>query len=381
MESLIPNSYIEFIIRVVATVVVGIFINKLLSFFRKRQLYVTSNDELEGVPTGIEYFSLNIEIFNVGKEKEEEVIVKIPSAKKITLVSSSYDDCEVVGNEIKVDRVLSKSSVKMNLLIEGPSLSDLDCKKSKRIKVKSKDADGKYKEGLRDAPVSRTEITFIASFAIAISTVFIAPLFLNTNPISMVKNYYYQKNYKDFLDGGFYFSYGRDENGALEFYKKRGYPEGPVKFINAKIEDNDLKISFLAKNITKERMGISFSFKNSKMSEYIDEVNRAELMNKVEGKEYQPAILDQSLKDKYQVYSLNYKDSNKSLSPKTEQLITLSRPLKKGLSLDDLVIDLTIKVIVEDEVIREDIDFDLRKTKDLDKDLMENIKNEIVLQE
>ena len=78
-------------IKVIISFFVALFLNKILSIFRKRQLYLSCWNSLENTSISDNACTINASIYNNGKEKEKNVVIQMPSGMECSALSCNYD--------------------------------------------------------------------------------------------------------------------------------------------------------------------------------------------------------------------------------------------------------------------------------------------------
>ncbi|MFN1438671.1 hypothetical protein ACK18D_12225 [Escherichia coli] len=113
MQDILSNT-----LKVIISFFVALILNKLLSLFRKRQLYLSCWNSIENTSIADNAFTINSSIYNNGKDKEKNVIIKMPNGLSCSVLSSTYDYKNENG-EIHIDRVLPSEKISMVILVEG----------------------------------------------------------------------------------------------------------------------------------------------------------------------------------------------------------------------------------------------------------------------
>ncbi|EPQ9472544.1 hypothetical protein ACVEDE_025355 (plasmid) [Enterobacter hormaechei] len=136
MQDILSNTF-----KVIISFFVALVLNKLLSLFRKRQLYLSCWNSIENTSIADNAFTMNSSIYNNGKDKEKNVIIKMPNGLSCSVLSSTYDYKNENG-EILIDRVLPSEKISMVILVEGARKLE----KKIRPRIKSEDANGVVSE-------------------------------------------------------------------------------------------------------------------------------------------------------------------------------------------------------------------------------------------
>ncbi|HBC7127361.1 TPA: hypothetical protein KEY03_004305, partial [Escherichia coli] len=110
-------------LKVVTSFFVALVLNKFLSIFRKRQLYLSCWNSLSKTSISDNAIVINASVFNKGKDKEKNVEIKVPNGMSCTVIASDHD-ATTEGSFVKIDRILANKKISMVLLIEGTRVLD-----------------------------------------------------------------------------------------------------------------------------------------------------------------------------------------------------------------------------------------------------------------
>ena len=110
-------------LKVVTSFFVALVLNKFLSIFRKRQLYLSCWNSLSKTSISDNAIVINASVFNKGKDKEKNVEIKVPNGMSCTVIASDHD-ATTEGSFVKIDRILANKKISMVLLIEGTRILD-----------------------------------------------------------------------------------------------------------------------------------------------------------------------------------------------------------------------------------------------------------------
>ncbi|MFJ5389955.1 hypothetical protein ACIPUF_03820 [Pectobacterium sp. CHL-2024] len=156
MQDILSNT-----LKVIVSFFVALVLNKFFSLFRKRQLYLSCWNSIENTSIADNAFTMSASIYNNGKDKEKNVIIKMPNGLSCSVLSSTYDYKNEKG-EIIIDRVLPSEKISMVILVEGAKKLE----RKIRPRIKSEDTNGKAYLTQDIVPPSAGVLTF----TIALST-------------------------------------------------------------------------------------------------------------------------------------------------------------------------------------------------------------------
>ncbi len=94
-------------LKVVTSFFVALVLNKFLSIFRKRQLYLSCWNSLSKTSISDNAIVINASVFNKGKDKEKNVEIKVPNGMSCTVIASDHD-ATTEGSFVKIDRMFGE---------------------------------------------------------------------------------------------------------------------------------------------------------------------------------------------------------------------------------------------------------------------------------
>lgn len=93
-------------------------INRVISSFRFRQLYLSFEDVLPCTLPENNGYTANIRLYNKGKDKENKIEIIFPRTSTCQILSSNYPTVSNEGARILIDRILPKQTI---ILSAGPA--------------------------------------------------------------------------------------------------------------------------------------------------------------------------------------------------------------------------------------------------------------------
>ncbi|AXO48067.1 hypothetical protein AXA59_26000 (plasmid) [Enterobacter hormaechei] len=249
MQDILSNTF-----KVIISFFVALVLNKLLSLFRKRQLYLSCWNSIENTSIADNAFTMNSSIYNNGKDKEKNVIIKMPNGLSCSVLSSTYDYKNENG-EILIDRVLPSEKISMVILVEGARKLE----KKIRPRIKSEDANGRVYLTQDVVPPSAGVLTF----TIALFTTTLGVLsYLISSGDSPEKTIGYIHNslfYSDYKNNGFLISpFGNDIVIKNYDIAKKEYP---IELVDARRLNGKIQYKFRLVNKLSSPMAFKANYK------------------------------------------------------------------------------------------------------------------------
>ncbi|HHQ6628383.1 TPA: hypothetical protein ACSTL5_004957, partial [Serratia fonticola] len=194
MSEILNNS-----IKVIVSFFIVLFINKALSVFRKRQLYLACWNYLKNTSLSDNSCTINGSIYNKGKDKEKNVEISMPSGIKISLISSDYSSIKTENGKLIIDRVLPKQKISIVALVEGIT----EINRKIKPEIKSEDSNGKTFLGADFVPPSMGIIVLAMTIILFVSGMILYIEKVDKNAIFFFEKKYNQIKYNDLYDQGF----------------------------------------------------------------------------------------------------------------------------------------------------------------------------------
>ncbi|MGM1342327.1 hypothetical protein [Morganella morganii] len=325
-----------------------LFINKALSIFRKRQLYLACWNSLRNTNLSNNSCTINGSIYNKGKDKEKNVEISMPSGFKISLVSSDYNSIKSDNNVITIDRVLPKQKISIIALIEGIT----EVNKKIKPEIKSEDANGKTFLTEDVVPPSMGWMIFTLSIVIFIGGFITYTETQETNTATYINKKYYEYKYSNLYEHGFSLPPFR-EHGLIESYNIKNN-ELPLKLTNIKDANGYINYEFKAFNPTSDEIRITIDFDTINQEEFIRRMkllNRENEKKPVDSKENLEELKKsfnertQKMMSIYDDHNIDYiinhdnnadldfpliKTFNFIISPKESKIINVNKKIKQG---------------------------------------------------
>lgn len=328
-------------IKVLISFFITLLLNRLLSVFRKRQLYLSCWNYLDNTSLSDSGCTINASIYNNGKDKEKNVIIYMPMGFKCSAISGNQEYVNEDG-VIKIDRILSGKKVSLVILIEGCQKLD----KKTKPKIKSEDADGKVYLTNDIVPPSAGYLTFISAVMITIIAGFSYLFSTGIDPIEKSQNAYnYMFNNKYYALG---FSLDPTESKILTKRYDISNGDYPIELIDAKRSDGLIQYKFRVINkysnplIVNARYEIndskSFWREITEVNNSLDKGSIKERELKVFGK-YHVDTGDEYTNNIFQAY-----DTKVIVAANSLGYLILSRKDYPYISLDDMNVSFELKI-------------------------------------
>lgn len=254
--------YIDLIMRVLFGVIFTFILNKMLSIFRIRQLYVACYDILECREPGVKGFTASITIYNKGKDKEKSVEITIPDATLCQILSSSTENIVCEDNSFKIDRILPKEIISASIFFASESKP-----KSKKLTIRSEDTNGHAFWKKEDIPPSAGPAFAIFSALIVALTLMGYGALTQKNPSDL----YNSIRYGQLLKQGFTPSIISDN---VVISKTSIFSEKyPIQLSNYYKKDKNLVLEFTTHNPLENEIYASTHFSYNLESEYYEKLS------------------------------------------------------------------------------------------------------------
>lgn len=333
------NDILSNTLKVVVSFFVALILNKILSVFRKRQLYMSCWNSIENTSLSDNAFTMNASIYNNGKDKEKNVVIKMPNGLNCSVISSTYDYKNESG-EIIIDRVLPSEKISLIILVEG------ERKLGRKIKprIKSEDTNGKVFLTTDVVPPSAGVLTL----TLAVSTTILGAMtYITVNDNSPERLISYVHNslfYRDYKDNGFII-YPFDNDIIIKNYDiaKKEYP---IEFIDARKLNGTLQLKFRLVNKLDVPMIFKAHYEVASSRKFYNELYEvSDFVNE--------EIREKARRDIYKKYHVDSMEINNSiftasdeeviLKPNSMGYLILSRSDEKHITLDDMNVGVVIK--------------------------------------
>lgn len=350
----IMNDDISKGVWLVANIFIGKVIATMASKLRKPELYAAIDYPLKPLNNKLKNNTTILYVINKGKDKENNIEIHLPKNKFIKILSKDKVHAEVIEDKIKIKRLVSKEDITMTVCYFGEILS-----KDNLPYIFSDNATGKSYIDKKLIPIGRGPTFFLVTtffiMATAVSSLFI----FHIDPINYVTEKYNHYKYENFYKSGFNISpYGIDR-----------------KLENYDIKNNELPVVITDFNATNKTITFKFKIIN-KIYPNATAYASFDLPKFNEYKKKKKKIDEDYFKDKdYAKYSKKYADltaefrypdnsSSDKVSIKNGEtkFVTLTRNNPKGLTFDDLNINVFI-IADNDDISLFTLDFRTSKLK------------------
>lgn len=255
--------YIGVLIKALATLLITIIYNKIISIFRKRHLYATVHSVIQGYYEGKFGSTFFVEVGNVGKNKESSVVLGFGSSEVCKLVSKSYIDANARSNTVLIDRVLSGQKINLCVFVDGIE----PVSKKNKPDIKSEDCKGNVYFGYGKAPVDVGPLILTVSFLGALLSIFFYPIVYGGHPL----DFYNKVRYWGLYETGFSVDGGSDKV-LLSSYMPWD-TDYPIRFISKNIDEETMYMEFAIENITENKLELDAGF-HSHSWEYFNELGK-----------------------------------------------------------------------------------------------------------
>lgn len=310
--------------------VIGLFflttlLNKVLSIFRPRSLYLSIDRLLDCHDAANEGYTATLTLYNKGTNKEENVEIFFPLTKNIQIISSDHYEAKVDEQTIKVDRILPKTTITLFVYLNGAKRIS----ENRKPIIKSKDANGTSYFGSH-VPVSKAYVTA----AVSITLVMLALTTYSAISDNDLSYAYYKIRYPSLLKQGFTpASYSANRLISPVPLSEVPYP---LEIIEPLIKSNSLITAIKIKNILD--VEIVATLRRDRPREYISQVRKTFRLEKAEQELAQTALAHKYGIDRDQ----DYNSSEARLAPGQTKTLELETTVLMNTQLDDQIFDLSI---------------------------------------
>ncbi|WP_447746353.1 hypothetical protein [Enterobacter asburiae] len=328
-------------IKVIISFFVVLFLNKILSILRKRQLYLSCWNSLENTSVSDNACTINASIYNNGKEKEKNVVIQMPSGMECSALSCNYDYKNDSG-KIIIDRVLPGKKLSLIILIEGSRSLDKKCKP----KIKSEDTDGKVYLTTDIVPPSAGYLTLSGAFCITIIGVFSYLISSGADPIKAFEKTHNTLFYNDYYSTGI--SFNPIGNGLLTDTYKIKENEYPIELIDARRLNGVIQYKFRVINKFNYPMTVYAGYEINNSHEFWSEISKInDSVDKAAAEKKELEVYKKYHVDTKEV--LNSKsisiarDTDTTIAPNSLGYLILTRNDYQYLTLDDMNVSIRLK--------------------------------------
>ncbi|WP_286831799.1 MULTISPECIES: hypothetical protein [Acinetobacter] len=137
----------ELILKILITVISSLVMIFLTYIFKRRQLYIATENLYRTSEISNKGILCEISIFNRGRQIEEDIKVSLDNSLKYELLAFNDSNMSLDENIIKIDRLHKKSKVSVLLLVENGDFSYKQI-----LQVDSKTEKGRIIEKVEDVP-------------------------------------------------------------------------------------------------------------------------------------------------------------------------------------------------------------------------------------
>lgn len=305
--------------KIIMGVALTTLINKFLTLFRFRQLYLSFDDILECTEEGVQGHTASLKIYNRGKDKEKTISIIFSKNISTQILSSNYPSCIAEDNTITIDRLLPGKTVSITVFLSGTNVVDI---KAKPL-IKSEDANGRVLYDRGNVPPSLGPLIWFASIVLAFVITVIYLISTDKNPFTMYSNW---KN-ADLVNQGLYPSFGTEKLISL---KDNSNDSLPIKLLTPRYEKDKIILSFQVYNPTKERLSLNTSSQSPRKEFWAD----MGLLNK-QPLDASYESLNKAFWKKYG-YETRPEPLELEIDPKQNKIINISRRIIETSTIDNL---------------------------------------------
>ena len=145
----------ELILRILVTVISSLVVIFLTYIFKRRQLYVATENLYRTSEISNKGILCEISIFNRGRQIEEDIKVSLDNSLKYELLAFNDSNMSLDQNVIKISRLHKKSKVSVLLLVENGDFSFKQI-----LQVDSKTEKGKVIQKVEEIPPNLFDLIF-----------------------------------------------------------------------------------------------------------------------------------------------------------------------------------------------------------------------------
>ena len=335
MESLVA------VLKSIGLLMLTPLINRFISSFRVRQLYLAFDDSLQSVLPENEGHITNFRIYNKGKDKENNVQVLIPSTSSCHILSTNYPLATSDKDKISIDRILPGQVVELTVFVE----SSRGLSANNKPIIKSDDANGKSYNQRASVPPSLGPAVLTFSILLTVAAAFFYVMLSGIN----FMHPYYVIRYSTLLEQGFepaFFS-GTDFISAA--------PTGarpPIWMNEPYIENSQIIIPIQLKNNTKEKVIITIrsDYQDKAYRFEHDRVSREDIDTSEQVKGWRSVDRKYGYSDTDYMYVPAF-----ALSPNEEKIILLKKSVTATTTLSNF--DLNVSVRNTDSIHSDNYEF------------------------
>jgi len=337
MQDVLSNA-----LKVIISFFVALFLNKILSLFRKRQLYLSCWNSLDNTSVSNNAITINASVYNNGKEKEKNIIIQMPNGMACSVLSGNCDYQNDNG-KIQIDRVLSGKKVSLIILIEGTRTLD----KTSKPKIKSEDADGKTYLTTDIVPPSAGYLTLSAAFLITLIGGLSYLIASGANPDEMFARSHNSLFYNNYYNNGFSFN-PIGSSTLTETYNIQE-KEFPIELMDARRLNGQIQYKFRIVNKYNYPMLVSAEYDINNSHDFWREMSKINdavddnLAVKKKLELYEKYHVDTNI-EPYLDYPTLARRSDVTVKENSLGFLIITRKDNRELSLEDMNLTITLKV-------------------------------------
>lgn len=220
-------------------------INRFISTFRVRQLYLSFDEVLPCTLPDTTGFLTCLHIYNKGKDKENKIEITFPNSHLCQILSSNYPGASTEKNKLLIDRILPKQVVSLMVYFK----SETPLSAANKPFIKSEDANGKAYDKKANVPPSLGPAVMVISLAAA---GLITMMYIALSGASIFYPYYALR-YNSFIEQGFTPKYS--DNVLISSKSIASNP--PINLDSAYIERSKIVLPLKIKNTTTKNINVT----------------------------------------------------------------------------------------------------------------------------
>lgn len=343
----------EIATKAVITIMFTLFMNKLLSTLRVRQLYVAVDDVLDCHDVNVEGYTCAVTIFNRGKDKEKGIQVTFPETTQCQVISQSATGVTYDSNHITIDRLAPGETVSMMVFIKGHNKLN----KKKLPKIKSEDITGRSFWGKTNVWPSLGPLIFSTSIFLGFFSIAVYMTWSAGSPDKAFYNLRYYGLYKQ----GFSPSAISDNHTikSTSIFAK----DYPFRLVSAELVDKNIKFTLRVTNTEKRPQKVELAVGGIDM-EYFKKANTLRLVG-----DDSPDAMNK-LKKLYGVPQSGWNVDTYAVEPGETKTIFWLREITPNFKMSHVGFELTIKGRdAQDEAYYDQYDFTANTSHGILKDL------------
>ncbi|WP_409309651.1 hypothetical protein [Pseudomonas putida] len=344
---------LDIALKAIITLMITALINKILSAFRIRQLYVAIDQVLDCHDINIDGYTLSVSAFNRGKDKEKEIQIVFPETTYCQIIAQSQPGATHDANTIKIDRLAPGESITLTAFLKGHK----KITKHNLPIIKSEDVTGRAFWGRDKVWPSLGPAVLSLSFTISLLALTFFVMWSAGGPDQV----YYNLRYHNLVKQGFKPGIASDnyiisKTSVFE----RNYP---IKVKSLRVQNGQIQFPIEITNTEGSPQKIEIGLAGIDR-DYYREANEMRIFDSSTSSD------EQALKDKFSVPENFWESSEFTINPQETKNIIFTRKVTPNLQLKHLSFEVSIKGKDENgEIYSDTYIFSLPSIKDAPSEL------------